>query len=202
MVFDPNIHHRKSIRLRGYDYTEPGSYFITLVSWKRELFFGEIIDGLMHTSIEGQIVLDEWMKTSQIRQNVLIDEYILMPNHFHGILNITDQSNVRSIQQNDIGSMSHADTGLVGQTVGAMRRIAPTKLPKGAESGSIGAIIGQIKSITTKKIHKQWENSAIPVWQRNYYEHIISSMEELNQIRHYIQTNPLHWSDDTENNRK
>jgi putative transposase len=100
MRYNPERHHRRSIRLRGYDYTQTGGYFITIVAHERALLFGEIVNGAMRLNEYGQIVRDEWFRTAVVRPYVMLypDEFVVMPNHIHGIIWI----------------------------VGATRRVAPT----------------------------------------------------------------------------
>jgi len=187
MPYDPQRHHRRSIRLPGYDYTQPGAYFITIVTHERMPSFGEIVDGEMRLNEYGQIVRAEWFQTAVVRPYVMLhpDEFVVMPNHVHGIIWIVD-----------IGA-----AGMVGATrVGATRRVAPTTpTPRGPDAGSIGAIIGQFKSITAKRINALRDTPGAPVWQRNYYEHIIRDDHALARIRAYIQSNPQRWFDDREN---
>ncbi len=182
MRYDPQNHHRRSIRLKGYDYTQPGAYFITICTKDRAHLFGEVVNGEMRLNDAGRIVWEEWFKTATLRPYVQLneDEFVVMPNHIHGIIWIVDD-------------------------VGATRRVAPTRVaptmdaPHGPKSGSIGAIIGQFKSVTTKRINDLRGTPGVPVWQRNYYEHIIRNEEALERIRTYIQTNPLRWAFDREN---
>lgn len=86
MKFDPEIYHRRSIRLKGYDYSQAGAYFVTIVAWQREMLFGEIVDGESVLNELGEIVREEWERTAVVRPNVELGEYVVMPNHFHGIL--------------------------------------------------------------------------------------------------------------------
>ena len=88
MIFDPKTHHHRSIRLKGYDYTLPGAYFVTLVTHRRDPVFGEVSGGEMKLSALGQIVLDEWMRSIGIRKEIQLheDEFVVMPNHNHGIV--------------------------------------------------------------------------------------------------------------------
>ena len=100
MKYNPKMHRRRSIRLRGYDYARPGSYFVTACTHRRELLFGEAIDGQMRRNALGDIVHAEWYATERVRPEVQSDAFVVMPNHLHGILEIID--------------------------VGARRRLAPT----------------------------------------------------------------------------
>lgn len=176
--------NRRSLRLRGYDYSEPGAYFITVCTQRRECLFGEIVDGKMWLNEYGQIVHDEWFRAASIRPYVHLfeDEWIIMPNHVHGIIWISE--------------------GIVKATrqVGATRRVAPTNgRPCGPQPGSIGAIVGQFKSITTKRINHHRGALGAALWQRNYYEHTIRDETALHCIRQYILENPLKWHLDWEN---
>jgi REP element-mobilizing transposase RayT len=184
MKFDPKVHHRRSIRLKGYDYSQAGAYFVTIVAWQRECLFGEIVGGgtlhecNMVLNELGEIVREEWERTAFVRPNVELGEYIIMPNHVHGILVFVDD--------------------MAGATrVGASRRLAPTKTT--LQPNSLGSVIGQFKSIVTKRINGLQNVTGRPVWQRNYYEHIIRDEPEMNRIARYIESNPLRWADDDEN---
>ena len=121
--YNPDIHHRRSIRLKGYDYAQKGMYFITLCVQERECIFGTIFENRMFLNEIGQIVANEWVNTMNIRDNVIIHNFIVMPNHIHGIVEITYNKN---------------DECLIGEFV------SPTK--------SIGAIVRGFKITTTKRI--------------------------------------------------
>ena len=165
-------YHRRSIRLKDYDYSRIGAYFVTIRTHSNRNVFGNVVNGKMQVSKYGRIVETEWRKTASIRNNVKLDIFVVMPNHFHGIILISE--NV---------------------FVGATRRVAPT--PHGPKPNSVGAIVGQLKSIVTKKIRKMGLSDFR--WQRNYYEHIIRNENELNCVREYIVNNPLQWQFDREN---
>lgn len=184
MEFSPKIHDRRSIRLQGYDYTQAGAYFVTIVAWRREMLFGEIVDGETpqggHVVLNdlGKIVHTEWERTAAVRPHVELGAFVVMPNHVHGILVFTD--NV----MNDVN-------------VGATRRVAPTRHT--LQPGSLGAVIGQFKSIVTKRINRLQNVAGRPIWQRNYYEHIIRNEHEMDRITRYIESNPTRWAEDEEN---
>ena len=97
--FDPKIHHRHSIRLKGYDYTQAGAYFVTICTWKHECLFGEVVEGEMRLSALGQIVREEWVKSSDIRKEIRLfeDEFVIMPNHVHGIVWIAPLGTTRVV---------------------------------------------------------------------------------------------------------
>lgn len=172
MKFDLQKHHRRSIRLKGYDYSQAGAYFVTIVAWHHEMLFGDIVGGEVVLSELGKIVHDEWDRTAIVRPNVELGEYIVMPNHFHGILIFTNE----------------------GHAVGVTRRVTPT-----LQSGSLGAVVGQFKSIVTKRINRLRDTERVSVWQRNYYERVIRNESEMDRISRYIVSNPSQWADDDEN---
>lgn len=90
MKYDPQTHHRQSIRLKNYDYSQPGSYFITICTQDRKCLFGEIKNGVVNLNKIGELVKNEWLRTSEIRPNIIVDEFVIMPNHLHIILIIGD----------------------------------------------------------------------------------------------------------------
>ncbi|MBU0653941.1 MAG: hypothetical protein KJ914_02290 [Gammaproteobacteria bacterium] len=171
--YDPYIHHRRSIRLQGYDYSQQGAYFLTLCTQHQECLFGEIHDGVMHLNVLGEIVQAEWQKSSQIRKEVELGEFVVMPNHFHAIVLITRRGDRRSPIPN-----------------------APA-IPKGPESASISALVAGFKSSVTKRINRLRENLEMPVWQRNYWEHIIRDERSMSELNAYIINNPARWKEDS-----
>ena len=151
MKYDPKMHHRRSIRLPGYDYASPGSYFVTVCTHQRKLLFGEVIAGQMHRNALGDIVHAEWYATERVRPEIRLDAFVVMPNHLHGILEIIDVGARR-------GLAPHAHARADNAEMRATHRVAPTagarSRPHGPAPGSIGAILGQIKSLTKKAINK------------------------------------------------
>ena len=167
MSFQKNLpKNRKSQRLDGYDYSRPGAYFVTICTYQMENLFGTIANGNMSKTSIGKIVWEEWFHTAQVRPNIKLhqDEFVIMPNHIHGIIWIIDER--------------------------ATHRVAPTDYSNGLKSGSLGSIIGQYKSITTKRINQIQNPQGMHVWQRNYYDRVIRNDKELDAVRQYIQANP------------
>jgi len=170
MKFDPQKHHRRSIRLKGYDYSLAGAYFVTIVAWRREMLFGDVVDGKMILNDFGKIVSEKWKWLEMQYEYVELGEWVVMPNHFHGILVI------------------HAD-GRGGS------RSAPTPTKR----KPLGGLIGAFKTVSTKQINLLRDTEGQVVWQRNYYEHIIRDEREWENIHRYIESNPSMWAEDEEN---
>ncbi len=187
--------HRRSIRLKGYDYSQEGAYFITICTHNCVCLLAEVADEQVRLNQYGRAVEQEWMRTDIVRPSVVLDDYVVMPNHFHAILFLTDVGASRSSAL--LGAVSLSDGRLAGNADWgrATRRVAPT----GPTPASIGAIVGQFKSLVTKKINALRGTPQRPVWQRNYYERVIRNEDELNRIREYVANNPLQWALDREN---
>ena len=188
-------HHRRSIRLRGYDYSSYGAYFLTICTHQQTMLFGEIIDGEMALNGLGRIVEQEWSKSEQMRAEIKLDEWIVMPNHFHGIVWITHHS---KIDDQHFGMGNRRGNGR------GVRPDAPTSpstqtVLTGPKSKSVGALVAGFKSAVTKRINTMRGMPGSPVWQRNYYEHVIRDEVALNRIRRYIIENPALWDKDMYN---
>ncbi|HCS39178.1 MAG TPA: transposase [Anaerolineaceae bacterium] len=196
------LHHRRSIRLADNDYSAEGGYYITIVTQGRVCLFGEplsqktlggaktaIVGGEVCINEFGKIVWDEWFKTAQLRQNVELmeDEFVVMPNHIHGIIWLNDGGVNRMPTKSTMNNRS---------SVGAYSH-TPLRSP----SHTIGAIVRGFKGAVTTRINTQRDQKGVAVWQRNYYEHIISSERDYENIANYIYTNPINWDADGENIR-
>lgn len=189
MYYSPHIHHRRSIRLRGYDYTQPGAYFITICTADRTEIFGRVVDGNMESNETGQIILRLWGDLPAQRPNVQLGEFVVMPNHIHGILVLTDLTPV--VPPAPVGAQFIAPAFPVTIRTGdegAMNR-APT----------VGDIVREFKARCTYAINSVLQSRGKPIWQRNYYERIIRSDEEYARIAEYIAYNPARWSEDSLN---
>ncbi len=169
--YNPEIHHRQSIRLKGYEYSRTGAYFVTICARNRECLFGDVMDGKMRVNAYGQTVADCWQWLSEQYVHVNVGEWIVMPNHLHGIIAMMDDGRGGS-------------------------RTAPTDSVK---RKPLGRLIGAFKTVSTKRINQMRATPGVPLWQRNYYEHIIRTDGELNRIRQYIRDNPMGWLEDREN---
>jgi putative transposase len=165
---------RKSIRLKDYDYAQDGAYAITICTHKRQCIFGNIVEEEMELNTLGCIVDSEWRKTEQIRKYIILDHYVIMPNHLHGILVINHP-------------VAQATQDFRSRKFGG-------SLPR-----TIASMIGQFKSKTTKLIRKTLATPQFSVWQDNYYEQVLRNEKHLNDTRLYIEQNPVKWAFDEEN---
>jgi putative transposase len=174
-------HHRRSIRLEGYDYAQPGAYFITICTQDRVCLFGDIVDGVMRLNQTGEIVRQCWMAIPEHFPHAMLDEFVVMPNHVHGIIVVGEMPNV-------------------GATHASPLPLAPPRVrPHGPHRQSVGSIVGSFKSAATRRMNEYRGTSGTTVWQRNYYEHIIRTEDSLDRIRRYIAENPARWAVDREN---
>ncbi|MBN2117756.1 MAG: hypothetical protein JW730_14365 [Anaerolineales bacterium] len=176
--FDPEKHHRRSIRLKKYDYSQPGGYFITIVTYQRDCLFGEIIGSEMQLNDFGCIVDECWRAIPDHFPNVELGAYVVMPNHVHGIIVI------------------HAGMAPNSAPSVGAQHAAPLQKPN-VKPGSLGAIVRSFKSAVTHRIGR--EVNATGIWQRNYYEHVIRNHEDWDRIHRYIESNPSLWAEDEEN---
>jgi REP element-mobilizing transposase RayT len=158
---------RRSIRLRGYDYSAEGAYFITICTAEKQGLFGAFQSRNLHLSEHGLVVRDEWARTPSIRPNVRLDSFVVMPDHFHAILFIMDCGR---------GVLQYAPT---------------TTIHLASPSQTLGAIVRGFKGATTKRINVVRGTPGAKVWQRNYYEHVIRNEHDLHETRQYIDTNPM-----------
>lgn len=191
-IYDSEKHHRKSIRLQDYDYSASGFYFVTICIKNMECLFGNIVNSIVNLSDFGVIASNLWQEIPDNFDGVEIDEFIIMPNHIHGIIKITSR-----------GLINQTPTLACNQHQTLMIPTTHTLIPNELESNISGAnnlmksdkyllgkIIRYFKAKTTKKIR---DNNFYFQWQKNYYEHIIKSEESLNSIRIYILNNPSRW---------
>jgi len=154
---------RKSIRLKGYDYSLGGVYFITINTHSHQPLFGEIHDSTIQLSQYGEIALTEWKRLPERCKYIELDEFSLLPDHLHGIL------------------IHHA------------KLVKPNNENKSLVPGSLGAIIGAYKSTVARLINAMRRTPGAPVWHRNYYEQIIRNEAHWIDAREYIIQNPSNW---------
>jgi REP-associated tyrosine transposase len=187
--YDPRLQHRKSIRLKGYDYRSAGAYFITLCAFQRECLFGVIKQSEMCLNPNGEIVRSCWEQLPHYFPLVSLVAFCVMPNHLHGVIVLAD---------NRLGEASASlESILFGKSTADASPLRGR--PMGTMPGSLGAILQNFKSVTTRRINQTRGITGKPVWQRSYYEHVIRSQAEMNRISEYILANPARWSEDEEN---
>lgn len=174
MKLDSRIHHRRSIRLPGYDYSSLGAYYVTICTRAKSFLFGCVLDGQMHRNDFGGVAHEQWFHSGKLRQDVMLDAFIVMPNHIHGIIIR------RGIRR---GGRRAPTVERFGKPVG----------------GSLPTLVRAYKSAVTQGVNTLRNTPGESVWQENYYEHIVRSEAELNRIREYIATNPLRWGSDRYN---
>jgi putative transposase len=196
MNYNPDKHHRRSIRLQGYDYRQAGAYYFTICSHQRQCLFGEIISGVMHPNIIGETVEAIWNNLPRHFPFIELDAFVLMPNHVHGIILITDnQFNCRGEAFGQLISDSQPESFAPNALPSPSDN---PKIPHGTQSGSLGAILQNFKSVATRRVNRLTRHK-VTIWQRNYYEEIIRDEKAYENIRRYIIENPLRWDDDEEN---
>lgn len=172
MKSDSKILRRKSIRLKDYDYSQAGYYFITVCTEDKLPLLGSINGGIVNLSKYGKVVFEELLKTEVIRSNVHIDIHVIMPNHIHFIIVLDGMSS----DYND--------------------KTPNTETFYKSTKNSVPTIVKLFKSVTTKRINEIRKQPGMKFWQRNYYEHVIRNDRELFEIRKYIENNPLEWVND------
>jgi len=190
--YNPNIHHRRSIRLKGFDYSQAGLYFITICCQDRFCYFGHVENDAMILNEYGQIAFDEWMKLPERFPNFELDVFQIMPNHIHAIISLTNPAAAAAVR----ATLAVAPNGntVAHDTIGAGVNPAPTDTNTG-----VSDIVGAYKSLVSNgclKIFKSNNEMMGKLWQRNYYEHIIRNEQSYQRIAEYIMNNPIKWGED------
>jgi putative transposase len=191
----PNLPNRQSTRLKIYDYSLEGSYFITIVTQDRLHLFGKIENSQMILNTVGKIVEQEWKNSIQLRSNISLGEFIIMPDHMHMILTIDHQiSNDKESKE-----WEHSNPKSPSQTIGAIIRGF-----KGASTKKINLFFNstgelhfaptdELQFAPTDELHFAPTFYKNKIWQRNYYDHIIRNQADYNRIEQYIIDNPQNW---------
>jgi REP element-mobilizing transposase RayT len=209
---NPDIHHRRSLRLRDYDYRGAGAYFVTLCSFQRECLFGQVEDGEMVVNEAGRMVRDLWEVLPERFQTVQTEDHVVMPNHFHGIIMILDgKGDLLNAPKPGVvvrrgepcvrpGFRKADDMGKGNQR----QKGDHEDRPYGTEDNSLGRVVLAFKSLTTHAYirgvnFQEWPPFPGRLWQRNYYDRVIRTEKELANIRQYIADNPAKWEMDENN---
>jgi putative transposase len=210
MAYNPDIHNRTSIRLNGYDYSQSGFYYVTLCTQDRESRFGEILDGEMVLNDAGLLVDAEWQRISVRYDHVILDAYQIMPNHLHGILQITSPHSVGTGLVPVLNfSDDFVDDALI-DTDNTNAKTADQNIDPPAWMGTrpiptgLYDMIGTFKSLTQNDYAFHVRNNGWPpfrkrLWQLRFHDHVIRNQYELDRIRGYIIDNPRNWSKDENN---
>jgi putative transposase len=169
---EPRLLRRRPVRLKRYDYSEPGAYFVTIRAHRQACLFGEVRDAGMRQSDNDRIVQGCWDDLPRHYLQVHIDSFVVMPNHVHGIIVLNETA------------------------AGADLRPAPTESGTGFRRHGVPEIVRAFKSFSAPRINELRNMVGERVWQRGYYERVVRNEDELNRIRQYIAENPLRWSED------
>jgi REP-associated tyrosine transposase len=185
--------HRRSVRLPGYDYSQPGAYFVTICTHGAECLFDD--------PVLRRVVETAWLGMPRHFPRLSLDAWVLMPNHFHGIPILSDALVVGAMHSPEGPSQRQASYQAERPSMApdSGRNASPLRSPSGAPSGSLGAIIGNFKSVTARRVNRIRRSPGAQVWQLNYYEHIIRTERALTAIREYIAGNPARWCLDKHN---
>ena len=170
-----NNRNRKPNRLKDYDYSQTGYYLVTICTQDRVNYFGGIEKGQMRLSDIGQIITDCWRRIPEHFRNTALDEFVVMPNHIHGIVVIVGNADLRSLPRD----------GTPPQNTDRSKMY-------------LSKIVHGFKSSVTRMVRKQWNNHGFG-WQKSFYDHVIRNDEDLHRVRAYIQNNPLNWELDKNN---
>jgi REP element-mobilizing transposase RayT len=161
-------HHRRSIRWRGYDYAANGVYYITICTQRRQWFLGDVEKGRMVLNALGRIADEEWLRSADLRAEVRLDAYVIMPNHFHALVIFEGEPPP-----------------------------TPTETPRlYRRPRSLSTLVSGFKGAVSRRVNALRETPGSSVWQRNYYDRVIRNASEFYSCRTYIRTNPAHWQDD------
>lgn len=195
MKFDPDKHHRRSIRLKGYDYSQPGGYFVTVVTQGRDSLFGKVQNGEMILNAAGEMIVKWWGELPNKFPSVSLGTSVVMPNHFHGITRINEiVGAVLRVCPGDV--CPNNNDSQHGEHIDSPLRNRPNP--------SLPQIVQWFKTMTTNEYIRGvkqlgWTPFNGKLWQRNYYEHIIRDHNDWDRIHRYIQSNPANWADDNDN---
>ena len=198
MIVESSNRRRRSLRLQGYDYAQPGAYFVTICTQHRRCLFGKVTDETMRLNAAGELAAAMWNALPNRFAQIDLDAFVVMPNHIHGILIISDDVvGAPLVGARDARAATRAAPTVGARDARAATRAAPT----------VGVVVGAFKSAFAVEYIRgakkgRWTAFDRRVWQRNYYEHVIRNEPDLTRVRRYIVENPLQWAFDRENPRR
>jgi REP element-mobilizing transposase RayT len=211
MKHESNLPQRRSIRLPGCDYSQPGPYFLTICIRGYKCLLGEIVLGQMKQNDAGEMVDRAWNSIPQQFPTVELDEHVVMPNHFHGIIKIVGtpivgagKADKRTVGASPVGARDSRTWLRATTRVAPTDRRTATRAAPTMGTPALGEIVGAFKSVTTddyiRGVREQgWPRFSQRLWQRDFYEHIVRNELELERIRDYIRRNPQMWAIDRYN---
>jgi len=206
--YDPQIHHRRSIRLKGYDYSQAGAYFVTICVHQRECLLGDVVNGEMRLSRFGKIVHYAWLDLPKHYPHVILDAFCIMPNHVHFVIVLIDDGRDGSFKLSQVslparrdGSRGLAESSQITRTLLSEEALPAQETHPYAQPirHPLSEVIRAFKSFSAKRINTLRRTTYAPFWQKNYYEHIIRNDRAWNAIAWYIINNPLNWQMDRDN---
>jgi REP element-mobilizing transposase RayT len=198
MGYDPILRARRSIRLADYDYSQAGAYYVTICSHQRRCLFGVVKDGRVRLSRIGNIVAGEWLRSCEVRPEVTLDAWVIMPNHVHGIIIVGAHGNAPP----PLGlRWPNAQNGGPSLPDGNPNGGAHCHAPLHRQARSVASFVGGFKGAVTRRANALRGTPGVPVWQRGYYERVIRDEVDLYDRRLYIAQNPSQWETDAENPR-
>lgn len=207
MPYNPTIHHRRSIRLKGYDYSQSGLYFVTICVQNRECLFGKTADGEMVLDNAGKMI-EKWCAELPNKfSDIMLDEFVIMPNHFHAIIVNTgigggDVGADLRVCPDDVNNVCPDESNKHNNNISGERNVSGEHNILGEHAGSpLHRVVQWFKTMTTNEYIRgvktlNWQPFNKKLWQRNYWEHIIRNDESYQRIANYIINNPAHWEDD------
>ena len=172
-----SLPRRRSVRLKGYDYAGPGSIFFTMCTEGRVLRFGEVRDKVMCLNVQGEIVQAEWHETLRIRSAIVAHAFVIMPNHFHGLITIDPDRSAQAAPMPDSGE--------------------PIALHAHKRPRSMSTLATGFKGAVSKTSARAGFVSGDDLWQRSFHEHVVRDQQAFETIKRYIETNPGKWEEDT-----
>lgn len=192
MKYNPDRHHRRSMRLSGHDYSSAGFYFITTCVHQRQCLLGEVAAGQMNLNELGKIVDHEWRRSQQIRPEFQFHEWVVMPNHFHAIIEIPPVPQ----QPPPVGTTRRSSGQATRQSSSSAQPQGVIPADQSMRPKSISSLMAGFKSTTARQINQTRQTPGAPLWQRRFYDRIIRNETALQTIRQYIANNPASWFQD------
>lgn len=208
MAYDPDKHHRQTVRLKHYDYRQAGAYFVTICTYQRLCVFGDVINGVMQLSQSGEIVKTVWHELPLYYRNVTLDQFVVMPNHIHGIIFLDVASVLAPVGADPVWArvgagfkpaqkFNHASNASI--SAGNEENQGGFETRPYKKQYALSEIVRGFKTFSARKVNEAADTKGHPMWQRSYYEHVIRNELSLAGIRTYINDNPAQWESDMEN---